>query len=61
MDKSIVIHISKLDTPKVAHLDMPKVSPPDVPEVAYPYRRKENFKKEIEKITHALGDKMRVH
>ena len=61
VDKSIVIHISKLDTPKVAHLDMPKVSPPDVPEVAYPYRRKENFKKEIEKITHALGDKMRVH
>jgi DNA-binding transcriptional ArsR family regulator len=60
VDKSIVIHIPKLDTPKVAHLDTPKVSRPDVPEVAYPYRRKENFKKEIEKIPAGLVYNMRM-
>jgi DNA-binding transcriptional ArsR family regulator len=61
VDKSIVIHIPKIDMPKVAYLNTPEVADHDVPKVADPYRRKENFKKEIEKITHALGDKMRVH
>lgn len=61
VDKSIIIHMPNLDMPKVASLDMPEVAHPDVPKVAYPYRRKENYKKEIEKITHALGDKLRVH
>jgi DNA-binding transcriptional ArsR family regulator len=61
LDKSIVIHIPILDTPKVATLDRPLLATPDTPKVATPYRRKENFKKEIEKITHALGDKLRVH
>ena len=46
--------------PKVASLDMPEVAHPDVPKVAYPYRRKENFKKEIEKITAGLVHKMRM-
>jgi hypothetical protein len=46
--------------PKVATLDMPLLAILDVPKVAYPYRRKENFKKEIEKITAGLGDKMRM-
>ena len=60
VDKSIVIHIPNLDVPKVATLDTPLLATPEMPKVATPYRRKENFKKEIEKITHALGDKMRV-
>jgi hypothetical protein len=45
----------------VATLDRPLLATPETPKVATPYRRKENFKKEIEKITHALGDKLRVH
>ena len=60
LDKSIIIHIPNLDVPKVATLDMPLLATLEVPKVATPYRRKENFKKEIEKITHALGDKMRM-
>ncbi len=60
VDKSLLIHRSKSDMPEVAHLERPKLAHPDAPKVAYPYRRKENYKKEIEKITLALGDKMRM-
>jgi hypothetical protein len=60
VDKSIVIHIPILDMPKVATLDRPLLATPETPKVATPYRRKENFKKEIEKITAGLGHKMRM-
>lgn len=54
-------HSEQSDTPKVAHLDMPKLAHPDVPKLAYPYKgRKENFKKEIEKITAGLAGNMRM-
>jgi len=60
VDKSILIHSTHFDTPEVAHPDTPKVAHPDTPEVSYPYRRKENFKKEIEKITAGVVNNMRM-
>jgi DNA-binding transcriptional MocR family regulator len=61
VDKSILIHRLKSDTPVLAHLDTPKVARPDAPELADPYKgRRENHKKELEKITNSLVYKMRM-
>lgn len=60
VDKSILIHRRDLDTTDLSSPNRTKLSTPDTTNVSYPYRRKENFKKEIEKITLALGDKMRM-
>ena len=61
VDKSILIHSSKLTTPEVSCLDTPKLSTLDTPEVSTPYKgRKDNFKKEIEKITAGLVHNMRM-
>ena len=61
VDKSILIHSPKLTTPEVSCLDTPKLSTLDTPEVSTPYKgRKDNFKKEIEKITAGLVHNMRM-
>jgi DNA-binding transcriptional ArsR family regulator len=60
VDKSIVIHIPNLNVPKVATLDTPLLATPEMPKLATPYRRKENFKKELEKITAGLVHNMRM-
>jgi hypothetical protein len=46
--------------PKVATLDTPLLATPEMPKLATPYRRKENFKKELEKITAGLVHNMRM-
>jgi hypothetical protein len=60
VDKSIVIHIPNIDVPKVATLDTPLLATPEMPKLATPYRRKENYKKELEKITAGLVHNMRM-
>ena len=61
VDKLILIHSSKLTTPKVSCLDTTKLSTLDTTEVSYPYKgRKEHLKKEIEKITAGVVNNFRM-
>jgi DNA-binding transcriptional ArsR family regulator len=61
LDKSIVIHIPNLKMPKVATLKTPVPATLEVPKVATPYKGgKENYKKELEKITAGLVHNMRM-
>lgn len=61
VDKSILIHSARNNMPEVACLEAPKVASLDTPKVAYLYKgRKENFKKEIEKITAGIVDNLRM-
>lgn len=60
LDKALLIHRKHFDTPKVAHQDRPKLAHPDASEVSYPYRRRNNSKKEIEKITAQVANSLRM-
>lgn len=60
LNAALLIHRRHFDTPKVSRLDTPKLSSLDKPKVAYPYGRRNNFKKEIEEITAGIVDKWRV-
>lgn len=60
LDKALLIHRKHFDTPKVAHQDRPKLAHPDASEVSYPYRRRNNSKKEIEKITTQVANSLRM-
>jgi hypothetical protein len=60
VDKSLLIHSHKLTTTDLSTLDRTDSSTPDTTDLSTPYRRKDNFKKEIEKITAGLVDNMRM-
>ncbi|MAM33440.1 MAG: hypothetical protein CMH28_00005, partial [Micavibrio sp.] len=61
VDKSILIHSPKLTTTDLSTLDRTDSSTPDTTDPSTPYKgRKENFKKEIEKITAGLVHNMRM-
>lgn len=61
LDKSIVIHIPKITTTKLSTLNRTNVSTPDTTDLSRPYKGgKENYKKELEKITAGLVHNMRM-
>ena len=61
VDKSILIHSSKLTTTDLSTLNRTDSSTPDTTDPSTPYKgRKEHLKKEIEKITAGLVHNMRM-
>lgn len=61
VDKSLLIHSSNLTTTNLSTLNTTDSSTPDTTDLSTPYKgRKDNFKKEIEKITAGLVDKWKV-
>ena len=61
IEKSLLVLGSKLTTTDLSTLDRTDPSTPDTTDLSTPYKgRKENFKKEIEKITADLAYKMRI-
>ena len=61
VDKSVLIHSSKLTTTNLSTLNRTDSSTPDTTDPSTPYKgRKEHLKKEIEKITTGLVHNMRM-
>ena len=60
LDESLLIHNFIHNTPLLATLDTPEVATPDTPLLAYPYRRRNNFKKKLEEITPESVDNLEI-